>query len=89
MRRSKQELVAWARSSSWTRASFSYSGLGETSSFGREWQYSPLLRTWSRNTTQNNIQECKQASFIRSKISFKHPKTFNKPKTWRNDFKSL
>jgi len=36
----------------------------------------------------NTIQECKQASFIQSKISFEHPETFNRPKTWRNNFKS-
>jgi len=70
----KTRVVAWARSSSRTRASFSYSHRSETSSLGREWQYSPPLLVCSKTTTQNSIQECKQASFIRSIISFKYPK---------------
>jgi len=43
MHRSKQDLVAWARCSSSTRASFCYSRLGETSSLGREYQLSPTV----------------------------------------------
>jgi len=60
MRRSKPELVAWARSSSRTRVSFCYSCLGETSSLGREYQLSPLFHVCS---TKNN-QAHPYSSFI-------------------------
>jgi len=50
MHRSKQEPSAWASCSSRTWVNLSYSRLGETSSLGREWQYSPLLHTCSKNT---------------------------------------
>jgi len=53
MRRSKQELSAWARCSSRTRASFCYSRLGKTGSLGREWQFSPLLAHMQQRNSSN------------------------------------
>ena len=88
MRRSKQEPSAWARHSSRTWASLRHSRLGETNSFRREWQYSPLFHACSRNTHSREHTKCKQDSFHTIQNIIQHLKAFNKPKTRRNTLNS-